>query len=1377
MAADPKLLAQVEQLERENRLLDERLDAKRKAAAEASPRNPAQRFVDNLVDAISRNPSVASARDAYTNPGRAILSMVQPMAVPGSPIHGRNPDIFDAFGVLGQGMRAGAGFAGMLNPERSQQVAADERTRRETFEATSKADPFYKAPGGLQAKAVAAVSTLGGQLAGSLTDPANLVNPEGSVARKIVGQGAMNAGLDVVGQASDKAAGIRDHIDPLEVVANAVVGSGISATHEGGKAFVNTIGGRLLKDGGKPPLSHLEEPPAPPAPRDVPAAPESAAHVPPPEPKEAPKPSAGSNPADTPKKPAGDSPGGSGEGAEAGDPWKFVDWGKMRSKERSAAAVEHLDFLKKYIKPESVKDFVNALDRPEVDGQLGGGDRVGPINPKYVDWEKLDASPEDILQWTNIRAGLFKDLYAKAGDEARTWGEIDATSKLMGKDLSTLIKTHADITGEGGIAARVGALQQVTLEAADAFHAQLKDTRKAIEAGDMSGVASFAAATQRLVLLEAMAEGSVSEVARALNYMKRLKTPKAAVNDLQSTLDTFADAMNGGRPVDPNALKNVMDNLDNAFKKRGAAGVRSEVAKMRELGLTDYIGYVVIGGLLSSPKTWLRNLVGTPIMSTFQVAERYIGAGVGAARSAAGFGSKERMTFGEANAYLASAMDGLHDGFVKGLKAFQTGAADSGSSIIGEGAVRPIPFQLTKERVNRWKTDGFSFKTVADIAGTTFYEVVRTMGYRFSVASDEFYKAVTHRQQLGGLAYREAHFRASAAAAQAAPPPPPAEGMVRMYHGGDPAPDHSGPLWFAATEDYARNYRGGPNKVWYVDVPEATLYPDGGPEMGFAPLHNIELPASVAGQRKLLAGKGDKNVYDKVFKDTLEGIRQEPTAQVFKEAKGWFLERDMDPDAVYPTGTKEEELALLVRSVDLEKMAADHMRLVTFQRTGPAIHKWEQAFATVPLLKWFYVPFFKTPINLVKAGIIDRNPVTLGLLGENRQAFSRLIETAKSDEAALERGGAEADLAAARLMTGGAFMSFAFMLWANGNLVGRRGEPGDPTKQDGILDYSLKLPNGEWVQYSSLDPILGSNLGLVADLAQTLKERELDDNVALAAVGGVFAAVRNNILNKAAFAGLKDFYETYYGKGSNSDAAGGKSLMEGLYGSAESLVPFSSLLRSTAQDLDPVRRDAHGFLAHIQAMTPKWSEVLPARRDAFGRLLVRKPGERGVAQAFNTSEETDDPLDLEQSRLAKNLLDFTLKPAQRRFNNQPVSDKEYSRVLEVQGQLYRDKRTGLNMEEAAVELIASPEYGEWSDAMRAYELKDLVTKYREEANAEIRDSRSEFYMDEMVRRTAKAQLTTEVPQKGLHGGKLRKRARTLGMPAEDLQALENILQP
>ena len=117
-------------------------------------------------------------------------------------------------------------------------------------------------------------------------------------------------------------------------------------------------------------------------------------------------------------------------------------------------------------------------------------------------------------------------------------------------------------------------------------------------------------------------------------------------------------------------------------------------------------------------------------------------------------------------------------------------------------------------------------------------------------------------------------------------------------------------------------------------------------------------------------------------------------------------------------------------------------------------------------------------------------------------------------------GGAEADMAMARLVTGIGFMTTAGLLFANGDLVGKRSAA---EEEDGVKSYSIRL-GGRWVQYQTLSPV-AEMLGIVADMGRIFRDHDINDDDLLQGIGGgVLAAIVNNIVNKAALQGIGDFW-------------------------------------------------------------------------------------------------------------------------------------------------------------------------------------------------------------------------------------------------------------
>jgi GNAT superfamily N-acetyltransferase len=196
-----------------------------KAVEPIKPRSLGERFAGNLEDAAQRNPTISALRSAFTNPRPTL---------PG--IGARVPDVLDAMGPVGGALRAGTQIVGLasrfVEPDLAPGIARKERERREAYEAQSKADPFYTAPGGVAGKTAAGALTLGGQFAGALTDPQNFIAPGSTVAKRAAAGAALNAAGDMQSQGADVAANIQDEWQPVQTIAAGALGAGLSVTSD-----------------------------------------------------------------------------------------------------------------------------------------------------------------------------------------------------------------------------------------------------------------------------------------------------------------------------------------------------------------------------------------------------------------------------------------------------------------------------------------------------------------------------------------------------------------------------------------------------------------------------------------------------------------------------------------------------------------------------------------------------------------------------------------------------------------------------------------------------------------------------------------------------------------------------------------------------------------------------------------------------------------------------------------------------------------------------------------------------------------------------------------------------------------------------------------
>jgi hypothetical protein len=1175
-------------------------------------------------------------------------------------------------------------------------IAASERQRRSDLDARTQGDEWYRAPGGAVGQAAAGVATIGGELVGAALDPTSWINAGRTVVTRLSFGAASNAASDGLAQGSDLSTGVAEDWDTNRTLLAAATGGGLSLTTDlvgmGAKAAARRfmrqpeadaaadleIGDQLnlpalIEDEivPTPPRVTLEEPTA--LPRNQQA--DEGIEVETPD----------GQLVNVPNRPEG---GPEGSQRADGDPnpetgtWEDLNHSARKSPERVKAAIAHLADLQKAIKPEQVRAFLRLLDEGVDDAAEGIH-----INEDWVDWDAM-GDPNVILGLQNAMAGIFKDVYDKAGDSVKTWKMQEQTAKQFGFTVSDAIKTHADITGEGGLSVRTGVIRDMALASDKAFADQLREVRAALAKGDKSGIPKLAESLNRTILMSAMDAGAGSEIARALQYRKRLGKPQFPANDLQAAMDELGSILNKGGDIgDDEALGKVLDELTDSYAKGGSAGMRQTIRKIRELGFWDYVGYYSTASLLSAPTTHIRNMTGTPIHALFQVGERYTAAGIGALRTAAGLGSRERVTFREANAYVGGVTQAWTEGLSLGFQAFKRGApvTDARSSVMTGEQASVVPFAFSRERAEGWAANPTSPKVWADAAGTLVFAIQRTLGFRLSVATDEFFKAFGRKMQVNALAHREAAYRSAVA---------------------------------------------GPDKA------------------------------------------------DAVYQDTLKRMQEQPTAEAFREAQLFFDGKTAsERSQVFEPGSREEEMALILRSVDHRQMALDHAQLLTFQSHGPVTDALDKALNALPLVKHLYVNFVRTPIAILKAGMVDRNLVigTLNTVGtkQGRAEFKAMWKSLTDEEEALARGGAEADLVIARQVVGSAVLGTLWLMWAGGGITGKQSPE---ERREGVLDYSVKLPNGTWVQYTGLSP-LGEMIGLVADTANEFRKRDPEDNEAAAVMGALAAAVRNNIVNKSFLKGMSDFFELAtggsYGAPEDQTKSGeqiGNALVQA---AVPRMVPGGSLLGRIAQDIDPVQRDARGFMENIWARIPLMSEQLAAKRDFMGRPLIRKPGERGAFQAFNTSSPNTDPLNRAMAALARENAGFSISATPKG----DMKPDEYSRLLEVQGQLVR--RDGLNMEEALRQLITTPEYMDAHPAGQAYQFKRVVERYREEGRRALSNPTSDFYMGTYAKRTGLKKWEERATSRSWSSDQAWGRATEFGLDPEDpeVRALHSTLFP
>lgn len=274
----------------------------------------------------------------------------------------------------------------------------------------------------------------------------------------------------------------------------------------------------------------------------------------------------------------------------------------------------------------------------------------------------------------------------------------------------------------------------------------------------------------------------------------------------------------------------------------------------------------------------------------------------------------------------------------------------------------------------------------------------------------------------------------------------------------------------------------------------------------------------------------------------------------------------------------------------MEQAAVDYTRYVTFQNSlGPTGQHWQLALRHTPGA-FLVAPFVRTPVNLFKAGIIDRSP-----LGVFSKKFWRTMRA----------GGRERDMMLARISMGTATTAVIASYAAEGLITG--GGPQNPEQRrlleaSGWQPYSIKVtgPDGEtrYHSYSRLEP-LAFVIGATADAVEIGAYldgagMEDDENYVLHAATAVITGIMNNTTSKTFVKGLVDFNELMGDPG---------RYMEGWTRNAASgLVPYSSFRAEAGQLQDPYLREAWTVLDQlaIRSGIPGYSEDAPISRDVFG---------------------------------------------------------------------------------------------------------------------------------------------------------------------------------
>lgn len=400
----------------------------------------------------------------------------------------------------------------------------------------------------------------------------------------------------------------------------------------------------------------------------------------------------------------------------------------------------------------------------------------------------------------------------------------------------------------------------------------------------------------------------------------------------------------------------------------------------------------------------------------------------------------------------------------------------------------------------------------------------------------------------------------------------------------------------------------------------------------------------------------------------------------------------------------------------------------TFQQPlGEAGQAVQKAINKVPGAR-FVAPFIRTPINIFKAGLLERSPVAL---------FTRKFHQD------IKAGGAARDLALARVSMGSLTAASVAMYAANNQITG--GGPSNPQARaaleaTGWKPYSIVYTiDGKttYQSYQRAEP-LAYVIGAVADLAeiQNYGDDELssDDERINDISAAIVAAIAENTTNKTFLQGVSDFTQMM-----DDPKRYAQTWAQNLIAAQ---IPFSGMRRDLTRIQDPYARTAWDLTEKVKASSgfPGYSEEVPANLDLYGDPKYHPNGSiLGIMSPFPDSKQTTDEVKLEVVRVMKASRTVPITRPSNRIDGVKLTTKEYYDLTQLSRKIVTDGE-GNTFHEALTETINSDIYADATPDMRATLLKQVQKDFDKWARMELEDQNDDLKLRLETRRAKKDML-------------------------------------
>lgn len=266
------------------------------------------------------------------------------------------------------------------------------------------------------------------------------------------------------------------------------------------------------------------------------------------------------------------------------------------------------------------------------------------------------------------------------------------------------------------------------------------------------------------------------------------------------------------------------------------------------------------------------------------------------------------------------------------------------------------------------------------------------------------------------------------------------------------------------------------------------------------------------------------------------------------------------------------------------------------------------------------IPFFKTPMNLLKQGYLERTP--LGMLTQEYRDN-------------IAAGGRRSQLARSKMTTGTMLTMSLGMLAMNGNINGHYSKDKDIRRAQmnagwEPMSFVIKADDGTttYVPFDRVEPF-SYLFGMVADLSNIQKEMELrdttesEDDMFQMMVSSVILAVGENTLNKSFMTGIRSAMEAM--------TEGGYKAEMWAKNQMNAFTPYSGARRNLASVVDSTARRPDGLIDYWQEQVTFWGQNAAPIIDVQGREIKRKH----LYIPWDFTELSKNKIDLEVLRIAE----------------------------------------------------------------------------------------------------------------------------------------------